>query len=111
MNPIKIYLSGKVSDVEYISCYFKFDSMERKVVDKQYQAINPMKLCHPTWSWTRTMAKCMFHLVFKADVLLLLSDWEQSKEAKLEYKIAKKCNKLIIEEENFLNMRDVGIYD
>jgi len=100
---IRIYISGKVTGEAYLGCYKKFSDMEEKLKQCKYLVINPMRLCKPSWSWQRCMIKCVFYLIFKADVLLLLSDWENSRGARLEKRIAAWFKKTILEENEFFN--------
>jgi hypothetical protein len=96
-----IYIAGKVTGEPYIPCWNKFAKIENKLVELQYNVINPMKLCNPHWCWVRAMCKCIFNLVFRADAVLLLYDWQESKGARLEKRIAEKFKKIIINEHNF----------
>jgi len=92
------YIAGKVTGEDYLKVQRKFNDAEHIVVF-DYGAesiINPTKLCKVTWSWYRCMAVCLYHLIFKADVLYLLNDWNKSRGCGVEVFFAILTRKLIV---------------
>jgi len=84
----KIFISGKVTGESYLTAYKKFADMQKRLLSERWVVINPMELCKPSWSWLRCMIVCCYQIIFKADAVLFLSDWQNSKGAKLERKVA-----------------------
>lgn len=46
----KVFISGKVSGVEYYVAYQMFANADRQLSSMGYQVINPMKICRKNWS-------------------------------------------------------------
>ncbi len=88
----KIFISGKVSGLEYYVAYQTFANADRQLSSVGYQVINPMKLCRKNWSWVRCMIKCLWHLTW-CDKIYQLPNWKGSKGARIEYRWAKLLNK------------------
>ena len=82
----KIYqLVGKVTGEDRIKTLKKF-SEAAYLTEVKYAAqkvINPMNLCSVKWSWFRCMTVCLYNLI-KADTVVLLPDWCNSKGARIE---------------------------
>jgi hypothetical protein len=88
----KIYISGKVTHEDRETCKNKF-----AVVEKELRAIgvttviSPMNLGIPdSWSWEEAMELCLRVLREKANTIVLLDDWKDSKGAKIEFYHANK---------------------
>lgn len=84
---MKIYVAGKVTGEKVGDVFSKFNAVAYRIRQKGHQAINPMEICSPAWSWERCMKECLLHLV-ECDALYLLSDWQWSKGARLEKEVA-----------------------
>jgi hypothetical protein len=95
-NKATIYIAGKIIGEPYKTTYNKFSRAQYVFERIGYNVINPMLINRPHWSWYRCMAKCIFHIIFKADIIFMFRDWEQSKDAKIEHKIAVIFNKEVI---------------
>ena len=98
---LTIYIAGAVtSDIKehgYLHCYQKFENAEKTVAKYFPGAIiyNPMKLCKADWSWIRCMIVCLWVLIFRCDVVVLLNDYKSSKGAMIEFKLAARFEKEI----------------
>lgn len=91
----KVFISGKVSGIEYYVAYQTFANADRRLSSMGYQVINPMKLCRKHWSWLRCMAKCLWAIMF-CDKIYQLPNWKESRGARIEYKWAKFLRKRIL---------------
>lgn len=84
------YISGKITGESYISCYYKFRTEEEAITfSTGRKVVNPMKICKSHWSWLRCMIVCLWHLITHCDTIVMLDDWEKSKGATIELKVAK----------------------
>lgn len=92
---MKIYISGKITGLNYNDAAEKFDQAERNIerMDKTYIAINPMKISpySEKKEWSDYMLDCVTAL-FNCDAIYMLSDWGQSRGARIEYAIAKELD-------------------
>jgi hypothetical protein len=108
MKNKKIYISGKISGFDL--AYIYFDYAER-LLKQNYIVINPFKiknetaqflnsqnskLCQ-TIAWWLYMIKDIYYLL-DCDNVYMLSNWKESKGAKIEHAIAKFLKKKIIYE-------------
>ena len=91
----RVFISGKISGIEYLVAYGKFSNAERRLQQMGYETVNPMKLCKKRWSWLRCMAKCLWAIIW-CDKVHQLPDWQDSKGARIEYKWAKFLNKRFV---------------
>ena len=80
----KIYIAGKITgDLNYKA---KFDGAAALLHELGYNVINPVEIC---WdipedsNWEVYMRRCISELM-KCDGVYFLSDWKQSKGARLE---------------------------
>lgn len=91
----KVFISGKISGIDYYVAYGKFSNAERILASMGYEVVNPMKICKKHWSWFRCMAKCLWAIMF-CDKVYQLEDWKDSKGARIEYRWAKLLNKTFL---------------
>jgi len=82
-----IYISGKVTGLDYEQCYAKFLANERWLQYYGFEVINPMKRVPKGTNWTPAMLICRED-VKKSDALFLISDWTDSDGAEVEKQIA-----------------------
>jgi hypothetical protein len=89
MKGKRIFLSGKVSGLDYNTAKRLFEIEEYKLTTLEgCKVINPTKLCKPSWSWTRCMLVCIRYLTI-CDGIYMLHNWKESRGAKVEHFIAK----------------------
>lgn len=87
-----LFLSGKITgDDNYIE---KFAEAEKKLTALYYIVLNPAKAIPNEMSWESSMDICMA-MIKKSDVVCFLTDWKDSKGAKLEHDIAEILKKEI----------------
>lgn len=91
----KVFISGKVSGIEYYVAYQTFANADRLLSQQGYKVINPMKICKKHWSWVRCMAKCLWAIMF-CHKIHQLPNWQESRGARIEYKWAKFLRKRFI---------------
>ena len=91
----KVFISGKVSGIEYYIAYQTFANADRLLSQQGYKVINPMKICKKRWSWLRCMAKCLWAIMF-CDKIYQLPNWQESRGARIEYKWGKFLRKRFI---------------
>lgn len=91
----KIFISGRVSGIDYKTAKYNFLRAERYWQRKGYQVINPTKLCNKNWSWIRCMIVCLWNLA-KCRYVYFLPNYTYSRGAKIEFKVSKLLNKIII---------------
>lgn len=92
-----IYISGKITGTDdYIA---RFAAAEEKLTKAGYKVVNPARTnaTLPDLDWKQYMDVCIVLIDF-CDSIYMLSDWEESKGAKIEHKIAEKKKKFIIYE-------------
>lgn len=92
---VKVFISGKVSGMEYYTAFSKFSEAEAILSRIGYEVVNPTKLCRKNWSWIRCMIVCLWHLI-GCKCVYQLDNWQESRGAKIEYKWAKFLGKKIL---------------
>ena len=93
---MKCYNAGKISGLPYIAAYHKFDRYDSEIEQMGMTPVNPMKDgLKPTRPW-------WMHLVYDLWLLVRCShvafqpDWEQSRGARIEYRVAQALRKRIV---------------
>jgi hypothetical protein len=86
----KVYISGKVTGLDYNVAYKMFEDAEQEVKKLGGTPINPMKFCpnEPSWTWEQYMEICCKELLY-CDGIYMLNNWGHSKGARCEYALAK----------------------
>ncbi|MFQ3578512.1 MAG: DUF4406 domain-containing protein [Bacteroidales bacterium] len=89
MRELTIYISGAISNLPYEEVLKKFNTMEdylRAIGVKNI--VNPVKLgLLPTDAWEYCMQICL-KAMEKCNAIILLSDWKDSRGARLEFRNA-----------------------
>lgn len=89
-----VYISGKITgNPDYKK---QFDEAERLLKSMGYKCFNPTSIYHEHWSYGEYMKADIAHLV-NCDYIYRLDNWEDSRGARLENKIAEVCGIVILE--------------
>lgn len=85
----KIYISGQITGLELAEAERIFSEAETLLTDAGHTVINPMKILpySPELTWKDYM-KADIKVLVDCDAIYMLSNWPNSKGAKLEYDIA-----------------------
>jgi hypothetical protein len=96
----KIYIAGAITGHDLQERKETFSKHQKYFEEKGYEVVNPMELPHNhDKSWISYMRECIVALV-DCQTIYLMSGWELSEGARLEYKIACKLQlKVIIQGE------------
>lgn len=86
----KVYISGKISGLDYQEAYNKFESAEQDVVRLGGIPVNPMKICDndPNKTWEDYMEIDLGALL-RCEGIYMLKDWGDSRGARVEYAVAR----------------------
>ncbi len=92
---MKIYVSGKISNLPKPEYESRFRVAEQHLKAMGYEVVNPLDL-HETSAktWDDFMITDILHL-FKCDGIYMLNNWKDSKGARIEHAIAIECSKKI----------------
>jgi hypothetical protein len=90
---MKIYISGKITGLDIEEAMQNFEDAEVMLNKLNFDTIfNPFKVCKDldpnTATWDDYMIKNI-EVLLKCDSIFMLSNWEDSKGARLEFDIAK----------------------
>lgn len=113
-----VYISGQITGLNPSMCKNIFSNAEKKLTKKCSlfashgekpaqiglftKAINPLKLPVLFKNWYSRMVIDLFYLFFVADSIFMLTNWKESRGAKIEHKVAKFFNKSIYYEDELL---------
>ena len=95
----KVFISGKVSGLDYMEACRQFCDAAKVVIARGYYPVVPVDLCKSWWGWYRCMAVCLWHLC-RCKYILQLDNWTDSRGAKWEARAARILRK------RFLKMVD-----
>lgn len=86
----RAYIAGKITGLDYDKAVDIFNEAEKELSEKGYEVINPVKISPFSQSkeWHDYMFECIPALM-TCDVIYLLSNWGQSRGARIEYAIAR----------------------
>lgn len=98
---MKVYISGKISDLPTDQVASKFEQAEQQVKACGHKPINPLSSgVHPLESWN-THIVADIAMLLECDAIYLLKDWSDSKGARIEANIAKECGLEIMYQPEF----------
>ena len=96
---MKIYISGKITGLEIDYAKKKFEDAEQLLKIAWPTIINPFHITPFLWIriWHCYMIADIFQLL-KCDTIFMMLNWEDSRGARIEHRIAKRLNYRIIYE-------------
>ncbi len=103
MEKKKVYISGKITGLDYNYAYDRFAVAEAVIKEElKYEVVNPMKAVplDEKKTWEDYMLKDI-ELLFNCDMIYMLDNWHESKGARIECAIAKNMDKAILFESTF----------
>jgi hypothetical protein len=95
----KVFISGKVSGLDYIEACRQFYDASKLVLARDLYPVVPVELCRSHWGWYRCMAVCLWHLL-RCKYILQLDNWTDSRGAKWEARFARALGKRFLKIEN-----------
>lgn len=99
-----MYISGKISGCSRKDVEAKFKRAEFYLEGFGYKTVSPLKNGIPSGFPRIIHMICDIFMMFFCDSIYMLSDWQDSKGAKLENKIAYFLGKAVFFEETFVNI-------
>lgn len=93
---MRVYIAGKISGLNYEEVCDKFEKAEKKLKNFGI-VINPCKIVPEECDWDTAMDICLSALA-KCDTIYLLTDWKESKGARIEKAKAEELGIQIYEE-------------
>nr|WP_294922153.1 DUF4406 domain-containing protein [uncultured Flavobacterium sp.] len=92
----KIYIAGKVTGEDQKQCIEKFQKAKELIEKRGDEAVNPIEVVGDwTATWDEAMKKCLKALI-DCEAIMLLEDWNLSRGAKIEFRLALELNLTII---------------
>lgn len=105
---MKVYISGKVSGLDYELVQAKFAKAEAFLNEIDgFEAVNP--LCNglpPEAPWSEHMARDI-EMLHDCHCIYMLDDWQQSTGARIEYEIAVSEGKIILFASQIVRHREI----
>ena len=104
----RIYISGKISGLDFVDAFNKFEKAEKKLSILGYEIVNPMKLPHiHDKSWESYMSEDLKEMM-DCKYIYMLPDWNSSRGAIIEHDLAMQLGMVIYYEKGQsieINMR------
>lgn len=90
MQRQKIYISGKITGLDYQETFNNFERIENMLIERGYDVVNPMKLCpkNDSWEWADYMEKDLGALL-RCNAIYLMKNWSDSLGARCEFLVAR----------------------
>jgi len=86
---MKIYISGKITDLPYKVAEQNFRNAAERITAAGHEPINPMVLVPYVKGWThRDYIRDDIYLLLDCDAILMLSNWRDSLGARIEHAVA-----------------------
>jgi hypothetical protein len=96
----KVYISGKVTGIKRDIAESKFNNASKFCIQLGLDPVSPLDIVPSTADWKMAMKICITELL-KCDAIYLMSDYEDSPGAMMEYQIAKTLGLQIINIEEY----------
>lgn len=93
----KIYISGKISELDYSEVKEKFEKAGKQLKAWGFEPISPLNNGCTSGRWGDQMTACVPQLN-DCEGIYMLKDWRNSKGAKIERAFAKGAGKFIMVE-------------
>lgn len=85
---MKIYISGKISDLPYEQAWMNFKTAEEHLIEDGYDVVNPMNNgLDPDEIWINHM-KADIKIMMDCEGVYFLRNWQDSKGARIEHTLA-----------------------
>ena len=84
---MKVYISGKISGLPISEVQRNFSEAERHLEEIGHEPVNPTKNDDQTKNWSEHMVDDI-EMLMGCEAIYLLDNWEDSKGARIEYRIA-----------------------
>ena len=109
---MKIYISGKISGLDYSIVESLFGEAEAKINDLGLIPVSPLNNgLHRSATWTEHMTRDI-EMLFGCEAIYLLPNWESSKGARIEKSIAEEMGLIIITDDSLIvSMVEEGIIE
>lgn len=103
---MKIYIAGKISGLPLKNVIEKFKWHAGFLDLKGHEPVNPIEISpfDELKNWNDYMSDCIAALL-KCEAIYMLKDWGQSREARVEYQIAKELGLQIFFEGEFNDIK------
>lgn len=94
--PVKIYIVGAITNLDYNEAYRNFMIIENKLRSMGYEPINPMRHLGipPHWKWAQAKPHCL-KAIEQCDGLYVQSNYNNSEGSPEEIEYAKSMGKEI----------------
>lgn len=89
---MKVYIAGKITGCKGYKA--KFSAAAKKLTDKGHSVLNPAAL--PEGMRPGDYMQLCTQMLFAADAVAFLPDWEHSRGARIEYELSLYIGKLIM---------------
>lgn len=101
MKKNRIYIAGKVTGENRLDCALKFSHTAGVLRKHDFLPINPLEVVNDfKCPWQKAMRLTIAEMM-KADAILMIGNWRNSKGAMMEYAIAKDLEIPVFEDEDF----------
>jgi hypothetical protein len=94
---MKVYISGQITELDLEQAKYKFNWAESWLKVRGYIPVNPMNVSPYVEGkeWKEYMKECVAAL-FDCDAIYMLSNWRESKGARIEKAIAEEMKMTIM---------------
>jgi len=97
MKKPAVYISGKITGLDYQQAFANFERAEKFLIEQGFEPVNPMKKVSEQEgkTWKEYMLEDIA-MLWDCDAIYLLSNWTDSRGAKIEYVIARQLELKIV---------------
>lgn len=103
----KVYIIGKVTGEDYLTCFKKFQEREELLKSHGYRVANPMRLVPLNTGWVLAMKICLTEMLRCTYVSPLPDTWD-SRGAKIEFELSQSLKMPVVIPEA-LGYNSIGI--